>query len=86
MTNDNSFVLTLTGLATMASEPDTNNDNLMSSSKQKDGDVRIHHSLSTLIVGHAKNTNLTGTIILNLIIHHIFIKQDNNQLLIFVSG
>ena len=82
MTNDNSFVLTLTGLATMASEPDTKND----SSKQKDGDVRIHHSLSTLIVGHAKNTNLTGTIILNLIIHHIFIKQDNNQLLIFVSG
>ena len=69
MTNDDSFVLTLTGLATMASEPDTKND----SSKQKDGDFRIHHSLSTLIVGHAKNTNLTGTIILNLILHDIFI-------------
>ena len=82
MTNDDSFVLTLTGLATMASEPDTKND----SSKQKDGDFRIHHSLSTLIVGHAKNTNLTGTIILNLILHDIFIKQNNNQLLIFVSG
>ena len=77
MTNDDSFVLTLTGLATMASEPDTNNDNLMSSSKQKDGDVRIHHSLSTFTGGHAKNTNFTGIIILNLIFYHIFIIQKN---------
>ena len=91
MTNDNSFVLTLTGLATMNSEPDTNNDNIIfnvvqpSSSKQKDGDVRIHHSLSTFTGGHAKNTNFTGIIILNLIFYHIFIIH-NNQLNIFVNG
>ena len=81
MKNDNSFVLTLTGLATMASEPDTNNDKLISSvvqpssSKQKDGDVRIHHSLYTSTVGQPKNANLTGTIIFNLIFNHIFIIQ-----------
>ena len=61
MTNDNSFVLTLTGLATMASEPDTNNDKLISS--------------DTSTVGQPKNANLTGTIIFNLIFNHIFIIQ-----------
>ena len=83
MINDNSFLLSLTGSATRASEPDTNNDNLISSvvqpssSKQKDGDVRIHHSLSTFTGGHTKNTNFTGIIILNLIFYHIFIIQKN---------
>ena len=81
MINDNSFLLSLTGSATRASEPDTNNDNLISRlvqpsrSKQKDGDVRNHHSLSTLTVDHAKNTNLTGTIISTLVFHPIFIIQ-----------
>ena len=69
MTNENSFVLNLTGLTTVTSKQDTKNEILIatsiqpSSSTQKDGGVRRPDSFTTSTVDPCKNTDRTGIII-----------------------